>query len=104
MPNLLLQMLLRGSNAVGYTAYPDNLVENFIETSWKNGIDLFRIFDSLNWVENMKKKKLILNDLQLKSFVTEFSQQSSKTVKGGNITCTVFISKQNPDASACRCL
>lgn len=53
VPNILLQMLLRGSNAVGYTAYPDNLVETFIESSWKNGIDIFRIFDSLNWIENM---------------------------------------------------
>lgn len=54
MPNLLLQMLLRGSNAVGYTAYPDNLVEKFIEKSAETGIDVFRIFDSLNWLENMK--------------------------------------------------
>ncbi len=54
MPNLLLQMLLRGSNAVGYTAYPDNLVESFIEKSWETGVDIFRIFDSLNWVEAMK--------------------------------------------------
>ena len=54
MPNVLLQMLLRGSNAVGYTAYPDNLIERFIEESWKQGIDVFRIFDSLNWIEGMK--------------------------------------------------
>lgn len=54
MPNTLLQMLLRGSNAVGYTAYPDNLVERFIEESWKTGVDIFRIFDSLNWIENMR--------------------------------------------------
>jgi pyruvate carboxylase len=54
MPNMLLQMLLRGSNAVGYTAYPDNLVESFIEESAKKGIDVFRIFDSLNWIESMK--------------------------------------------------
>jgi pyruvate carboxylase len=54
MPNILLQMLIRGSNAVGYAAYPDNLVEKFIEKSWENGVDIFRIFDSLNWVENMK--------------------------------------------------
>ncbi|MFT7248128.1 MAG: pyruvate carboxylase [Arcticibacterium sp.] len=54
MPNMLLQMLLRGSNAVGYTAYPDNLVESFIEKSAENGIDVFRIFDSLNWIESMK--------------------------------------------------
>ncbi|MDH3709717.1 MAG: pyruvate carboxylase [Cyclobacteriaceae bacterium] len=54
MPNILLQMLLRGSNGVGYKAYPDNLIEKFIEQTWETGIDLFRIFDSLNWVEAMK--------------------------------------------------
>lgn len=54
MPNMLLQMLLRGSNAVGYTAYPDNLVEDFIIKAADTGIDIFRIFDSLNWVEAMK--------------------------------------------------
>lgn len=54
IPNILLQMLLRGSNGVGYKAYPDNLIVSFIEKAWENGIDLFRIFDSLNWVENMK--------------------------------------------------
>lgn len=54
MPNILFQMLLRGSNAVGYTAYPDNLIEKFVEKAWENGIDIFRIFDSLNWVEAMK--------------------------------------------------
>ncbi|WP_367389955.1 pyruvate carboxylase [Lewinella sp. LCG006] len=53
MPNVLLQMLLRGSNAVGYTAYPDNLVIRFIEQAAETGIDVFRIFDSLNWVDNM---------------------------------------------------
>ncbi len=54
VPNILLQMLLRGSNAVGYKAYPDNLIEKFIEKSWEEGIDIFRIFDSLNWLEAMK--------------------------------------------------
>ncbi|GAB3920004.1 pyruvate carboxylase [Larkinella terrae] len=54
MPNMLLQMLFRGSNAVGYSAYPDNLIEKFVEKSWESGIDVFRIFDSLNWVEAMK--------------------------------------------------
>ena len=54
IPNILFQMLLRGSNAVGYTAYPDNLIEKFIEKSWENGIDVFRIFDSLNWVKAME--------------------------------------------------
>ncbi|QJW91498.1 pyruvate carboxylase [Spirosoma taeanense] len=54
MPNMLLQMLFRGSNAVGYSAYPDNLIEKFVEQSWETGIDVFRIFDSLNWVKAMK--------------------------------------------------
>lgn len=54
IPNILFQMLLRGSNAVGYKAYPDNLIEKFVEKSWENGIDLFRIFDSLNWVKAME--------------------------------------------------
>jgi pyruvate carboxylase len=54
VPNILLQMLFRGSNGVGYKAYPDNLIETFIEKAWENGIDIFRIFDSLNWVEAMK--------------------------------------------------
>ncbi|HEU4471298.1 MAG TPA: pyruvate carboxylase [Flavisolibacter sp.] len=55
VPNILLQMLLRGANAVGYKAYPDNLVEAFVEKSWETGIDVFRIFDSLNWMPNMEK-------------------------------------------------
>ncbi len=54
IPNTLLQMLLRGSNAVGYKAYPDNLIEKFIEKTAEAGIDVFRIFDSLNWVSAMK--------------------------------------------------
>lgn len=54
VPNILLQMLLRGSNAVGYKAYPDNLIEKFVEKAWETGVDVFRIFDSLNWVEAMK--------------------------------------------------
>lgn len=54
IPNVCFQMLLRGSNAVGYTAYPDNLIEKFIEQAAETGIDIFRIFDSLNWVEAMK--------------------------------------------------
>jgi pyruvate carboxylase len=54
MPNLLLQMLLRSSNAVGYTNYPDNVVRHFVEQAALAGVDLFRVFDSLNWVENMR--------------------------------------------------
>ncbi|MFD1162606.1 pyruvate carboxylase [Hwangdonia seohaensis] len=53
-PNILLQMLLRGSNGVGYKAYPDNLIEAFVEMAWGNGVDVFRIFDSLNWVTAME--------------------------------------------------
>ncbi len=54
IPNIMLQMLLRGSNAVGYTAYPDNLIEKFVEQAAETGIDIFRIFDSLNWIESLK--------------------------------------------------
>ena len=54
MPNTLIQMLLRASNAVGYSNYPDNVVKEFIQVSAEHGIDVFRVFDSLNWVENMK--------------------------------------------------
>lgn len=54
MPNILFQMLLRASNAVGYKNYPDNLIKEFVEKSSKAGIDVFRIFDSLNWVEGMQ--------------------------------------------------
>lgn len=53
-PNILLQMLLRGANAVGYTSYPDNVVRNFVQLAAKNGIDVFRIFDSLNSLDNMR--------------------------------------------------
>ena len=54
IPNILLQMLIRGSNAVGYTAYPNNLIERFVVESWENGVDVFRIFDSLNWLDAME--------------------------------------------------
>ena len=53
VPNILFQMLLRGANAVGYTSYPDNVVKEFIRLAAKNGIDVFRIFDSLNSLDNM---------------------------------------------------
>ncbi|MDG2248373.1 MAG: pyruvate carboxylase [Paracoccaceae bacterium] len=53
MPNIMTQMLLRASNGVGYTNYPDNVVEAFVKEAAK-GIDVFRVFDSLNWVENMR--------------------------------------------------
>jgi len=54
IPNLLFQMLLRGANAVGYSNYPDNLIRAFIQEAAKSGIDVFRIFDSLNWIPGME--------------------------------------------------
>jgi pyruvate carboxylase len=54
IPNILFQMLLRGSNAVGYTNYADNVVRFFVQQAAARGIDAFRVFDSLNWVENMR--------------------------------------------------
>lgn len=53
-PNILTQMLLRGSNGVGYTNYPDNVVEFFVKQAAEGGVDVFRVFDCLNWVENMR--------------------------------------------------
>ena len=53
-PNILLQMLLRGANAVGYKNYPDNVIREFVKQSAKTGIDVFRIFDSLNWIQGME--------------------------------------------------
>ena len=54
IPNIPFQMLLRGSNLVGYANYPDNLVRSFIKEAAERGIDVFRVFDSLNWVPSME--------------------------------------------------
>ncbi|WP_298570469.1 pyruvate carboxylase [uncultured Aliiroseovarius sp.] len=54
MPNVMTQMLLRASNGVGYTNYPDNVVQAFVRQAALTGVDVFRVFDSLNWVENMR--------------------------------------------------
>ena len=54
MPNILMQMLVRGANAVGYKNYPDNVIRKFIDEAADAGIDVFRIFDSLNWLEGMQ--------------------------------------------------
>ncbi|MEL6121012.1 MAG: pyruvate carboxylase [Pseudomonadota bacterium] len=54
MPNLMTQMLLRASNGVGYTNYPDNVVQEFVRVAATSGVDVFRVFDSLNWTENMR--------------------------------------------------
>lgn len=54
VPNVPFQMLLRGANAVGYTNYPDNVVYKFCEQAQKSGVDVFRVFDSLNYIDNLK--------------------------------------------------
>src|ERR1700757_5219854 len=54
IPNICFQMLLRGANAVGYTSYPDNVIEDFVREAYEQGIDIFRIFDSLNSIDNMR--------------------------------------------------
>jgi len=62
MPNTLFQMLFRGSNAVGYDNFPDNVLEEFIKLAAHNGIDVFRIFDSLNWIPQMEKSIQYVRD------------------------------------------
>ncbi|THE10103.1 pyruvate carboxylase [Enterococcus hirae] len=62
MPNTLLQMLFRGSNAVGYSNYPDNVLVEFVKEAAAQGIDVFRIFDSLNWVPQMEKSIQAVRD------------------------------------------
>jgi pyruvate carboxylase len=54
VPNIPFQMLIRGANAVGYTSYPDNTVKEFCKEAVREGIDIFRVFDSLNYFENLK--------------------------------------------------
>ena len=54
VPNIPFQMLLRGANAVGYTSYPDNVVFKFCEKAHQNGMDIFRVFDSLNYLPNLQ--------------------------------------------------
>lgn len=54
IPNILFQMLIRGANAVGYKNYPDNVIRSFVKESAKAGIDVFRVFDSLNWIPGME--------------------------------------------------
>ncbi|MDT2756907.1 pyruvate carboxylase [Enterococcus asini] len=62
MPNTLLQMLFRGSNAVGYSNYPDNVLVEFIKEAANEGVDVFRIFDSLNWVPQMERSIQAVRD------------------------------------------
>lgn len=68
MPNVLLQMLIRGSNGVGYKNYPDNVIRRFIKESAERGIDVYRIFDALNWVDGMK---VAINEVGAQNKVSE---------------------------------
>lgn len=68
IPNILFQMLFRGSNAVGYSNYPDNVIREFIKLSAQSGIDVFRIFDSLNWVKAME---VAIEEVRLNGKVAE---------------------------------
>jgi pyruvate carboxylase len=54
VPNICFQMLLRGANAVGYTSYPDNVIVAFVREAFAQGVDIFRLFDSLNSIDNMR--------------------------------------------------
>jgi len=68
IPNVMFQMLLRGSNTVGYKNYPDNVIKEFIKQSSVSGIDVFRIFDSLNWIEGMR---LAIDEVRANNKVAE---------------------------------
>lgn len=68
VPNVLFQMLFRGANAVGYTNYPDNLIREFIRESATSGIDVFRIFDSLNWIKGME---VAIDEVRLSGKIAE---------------------------------
>lgn len=103
MPNILLQMLFRGSNGVGYKAYPDNLIIKFIEKSAENGIDIFRIFDSLNWMEAMKTsiKAVRENTNSLAEVSLCYTGDITSTEhKKYNLQYYVDLAKQIEDAGA----
>ena len=73
MPNIPFQMLLRGANAVGYTNYPDNVVYDFCQMSVDNGMDIFRVFDSLNYLPNIQLGMDAVNRAGALEFVVVFS-------------------------------
>lgn len=105
IPNILFQMLLRGSNAVGYAAYPDNLVEKFIIEAWNegNGVDVFRIFDSLNWVEAMKTSiRTVRNETGglAEACICYTGDVSDKTKKKYSLQYYVDLAKQLEDEGA----
>jgi Pyruvate carboxylase len=106
-PNLMKQMLFRGSNAVGYTNYPDNVVKYFIKESAMSGIDIFRVFDSLNLTDNMKiaieeinkQEKLCegaicytndLNDKNEKKYTLKYYLELVKELERGWRACNCY--------------
>jgi len=103
IPNVCLQMLLRGSNAVGYAAYPDNLIEKFIEKSAETGIDIFRIFDSLNWIEAMKTSIRTVRERTnsvAEACICYTGDVSDKSKKKFNLQYYVDLAKQLEDEGA----
>src|SRR5207248_301397 len=91
IPNILFQMLLRASNAVGYTNYPDNVVRAFVKEAADAGIDVFRIFDALNWVPNMRVAiDAVLNLRPRRSAKRRFAtRETSSTPAAPNMTLNI---------------
>src|SRR5205807_3349231 len=92
LPNLLLQMLLRSANAVGYANYPDNVVRFFVARAAERGIDLFRIFDSLNWVENMRVA--IDAVLEAGKLCERSEEHTSELQSPCNLVCRLLLEKK----------
>ena len=96
-PNILKQMLLRGSNAVGYKNYPDNVVKFFVKEAAQAGIDVFRVFDSLNLIENMK---VSIEEVRLQNKICEGTICYTNDVtnpKENKYTCLLYTSPSPRD-------
>jgi len=103
IPNVLLQMLLRGSNGVGYKAYPDKVIKAFIHQSAEKGIDVFRVFDSLNWIEGMRMSIETINT-ETQSIAEACVCYTGDIMAGGNnkfdLGYYTDLAKQLEDAGA----
>jgi pyruvate carboxylase len=103
LPNVLLQMLLRGSNGVGYKAYPDNVIKAFILEAAETGIDVFRVFDSLNWIEGMRMSIETINKETNSIAEACVCYTGDVLAKGNNrfnLTYYTDLAKQLEDAGA----